>query len=161
MVAIMVMSPGIVDFLAILSSVIRDSKHISPDVYAKIALVQANALQPRSTSKHRVRLKDLRDLDYVLARVDATRSHHLFCCIIVCSRITSRSTPRPSHLPPKNNRSAFCFDDPRVLNRDNLTGTSSCFSSQMIVNLVDTPDPEVDHVHETLVEREKHPHRRR
>jgi hypothetical protein len=85
MVAIMVMSPGIVDFLAILSSVIRDSKHISPDVYAKIALVQANAHQPRSTSKHRVRLKDLRDLDYCCTRArrrdEVTPSFLLYHCI--------------------------------------------------------------------------------
>jgi hypothetical protein len=118
MAAIMVMSPGIVDFLAILSSVIRDSKHISPDVYAKIALVQANALQPRSTSKHRVRLKDLRDLDYRCTRArrrdEVTPSFLLYNCMLEDHLLEHPADP-PVFLPKTIDRH-ICFVDPRVLN---------------------------------------------
>jgi hypothetical protein len=41
MIASMVIDLSIVGFLTILPSVVRDSKNISPDIYAKIALVQS------------------------------------------------------------------------------------------------------------------------
>jgi hypothetical protein len=118
MIASMVIDLSIVDFLTILPSVFRYSKNISPDIYAKIALVQANAHQPRSTSKHRVRLKDLRDLDYRCTRArrrdEVTPSFLLYNCMLEDHLLEHPADP-PVFLPKTIDRH-ICFVDPRVLN---------------------------------------------
>jgi hypothetical protein len=112
MVAVMVISPGEFNALKIIQFIkVEDSRleaYLTGLLHAKIALVQANAHQPRSTPKHSAAEGLARPT--ALARVDATKitpSFLLYNCMLG-DHLWEHPADLPVLLPRTIDRQLFC-----------------------------------------------------